>query len=174
MDLYTKQLPNGQTFTATALAGLGALSDPGVQSAAGDLMNALTSAGCTNGFDPTVQAFQNAYIEAGGNLPNDSDGSSGADGLYGANTQAALQAVLNAGVNQPPQGAPAGCVAPANGGGGGGTVPTVIPTQTVTGTVPSSNTKWILIGAGVLGVGVIGYALYRKNKRVRVVHLRKV
>lgn len=169
-------------FTATMLgaAGLGALSDSGVQSAAGDLMAELTSAGCTPGFSATVQAFQNAFINAGGNLPNDSDGSTGADGLYGAHTQAALQSVLDAGPNNPPQAAPPGCVGPASGGGGSGTL--VTPEVVVPGTVPSapstaassSNAKWILIGAGVLGAGIIGYALYKKNKKVRVVHLRKV
>jgi hypothetical protein len=168
---------NGK-FSATMLSGvpsgLGALTDDAVQSAAGSLMTELQSSGCKPGYSATVQAFQNAFIAAGGNLPNDSDGSSGADGLYGNNTQAALQSVLNAGPNQPPQQAPAGCVGPAS-GGGGTVVP--IPEQTITGTVPSSsssNAKWILIGAGVLGVGIVGYALYRKNKKVRVVHLRKV
>jgi hypothetical protein len=180
MQLYANDqyltFVNGK-FSATMLsgvpAGVGALSDDAVQSAAGSLLTELQSSGCQPGFSATVQAFQTAYIAAGGNLPNDSDGSSGADGLYGNNTQAALQAVLNAGPNQPPQQAPAGCVGTA-GGGGGNVVP--MPEQTITGTVPSSssNMKWILIGAGVLGVGIIGYALYRKNKKVRVVHLRKV
>lgn len=170
---------NDRGFTATALGapGLGALSDAAVQSAAGDLMTELTSSGCQPGFSATVQAFQSAYVNAGGNLPSDSNGSSGVDGLYGANTQAALQAVLDAGPNNPGQSAPAGCV-PA-GGGGGGTV--VTPTVVVPGTVPASSStgmsqtaKIVLIGAGVLGVGIIGYALYKKNKKVRVVHLRRV
>jgi hypothetical protein len=166
-------------FTATSLAGvptgMGALTDDDVQSAAGMLLAELQSAGCTPGFSDAVQSFQQAYITAGGNLPNDSDGSSGVDGLYGANTQAALQSVLDAGTLQPPQKAPAGCV---GAGGGGGSV--VTPTVVVPGTVPSSssgmshNAKMALIAAGLLGVGIVGYALYRKNKRVRVVHLRKV
>lgn len=167
-------------FSATALAGvpagMGALTDDAVQSAAGVLLAELQSAGCQPGFSDAVQSFQQAYVTAGGNLPNDSDGSSGVDGLYGAHTQAALQAVLDAGTLQPPQTAPAGCV--GAGGGGGEVSPTVIPSQTITGTVPSSgmsqNAKLALIAAGLLGVGIVGYALYRKQKRVRVVHLRKV
>lgn len=166
-------------FSATTLsgipAGMGAMTDDAVQTAAGALLAELQSAGCTPGFSDSVQSFQQAYITAGGQLPNDSNGASGVDGLYGANTQAALQSVLDAGTLQPPQAAPAGCVAA---GGGGSTSPTVMPTQTITGTVPSAgmsqNAKMALIAAGVVGVGIVGYALYRRNKKVRVVHLRKV
>ena len=170
---------NGRGFTATALGapGLGALSDAAVQQAAGDLLNYLQGSGCQPSFDPSVQAFQQAYVNAGGNLPNDSNGSSGVDGLYGANTQAALQAVLDAGPNQPGQSAPAGCV-PAGGGGGTVVTPTVVVPGTVSATTTasgmSSTTKAVLIGAGVVGVGIIGYALYKRNKKVRVVHLRRV
>jgi LPXTG-motif cell wall-anchored protein len=168
-------------FSATALAGvpagMGALSDDAAQSAAGNLMTELQSAGCQPGFSQAVQDFQSAYVSAGGQLPNDSNGASGIDGLYGANTQAALQAVLDAGPNQPGQTAPVGCV--GTGGGGGGTIaPTQIPSQTITGTVPSTgmshNAKMALIAAGLVGAGIIGYAIYRKQKKVRVVHLRRV
>jgi hypothetical protein len=180
-DVY-HNFVNG-SFTASALAGvpagMGALSDDAVQSAAGDLMTELQSSGCTAGFSQSVQTFQSAYVTAGGNLPNDSGGASGIDGLYGAHTQAALQAVLDAGPNQPGQQAPAGCI-PASGGGGGNVV---TPTVVVPGTVPSTSTtttgmsqgaKIALIAAGLAGVGIVGYALYRRSKKVRVVHLRRV
>lgn len=167
-------------FSATTLSGvpsgLGALTDDAVQSAAGALLAELQSAGCTPGFSDSVQSFQQAYVTAGGQLPNDSNGATGIDGLYGANTQAALQSVLDAGTLQPPQTAPAGCVSP--GGGTAPVTPTVIPSQTITGTVPSKGmsqgAKIALIAAGLAGAGLIGYALYRKNKKVRVVHLRRV
>lgn len=173
-DTWARHLVRSSPAGLGRPAGFGALSDAGVQAAAGALLSDLQSSGCTQGVDPTVLAFQQAYIAAGGSLPNDSDGSTGADGLYGANTQNALQAVLNAGPNQPPQAAPAGCVgvAPAS-GGGGGTTPAVVPATTASSSSGMSSTTWLLIGAGVLGAGIIGYAVYKK-KRVRVVHLRKV
>ena len=110
--------------------GMGDLTDANVQGAAGTLLNYLQSTGCQAGFDPTVRDFQAAYVAAGGNLPNDSNGSSGVDGLYGNNTAAALQAVLDAGPNQPPQTAPAGCVGVAPGTG---------PVIVVPGTAPVVN-----------------------------------
>lgn len=136
--------------------GMGDLTDANVQGAAGTLLNYLQSTGCQAGFDPTVRDFQAAYVAAGGNLPNDSNGSSGVDGLYGNNTAAALQAVLDAGPNQPPQQAPAGCVGVAPGTGpvvvvpGGGTVTNTTST-TIMG-LPSW-AFWTL--AAVVGGGAV-------------------
>jgi hypothetical protein len=135
--------------------GMGDLTDDAVQSAAGTLLNYLQSVGCKPGFDPTVRDFQAAYVAAGGNLPNDSNGSSGIDGLYGNNTAAALQAVLDAGPNQPPQTAPAGCVGVAPGAGPVVVVPggsTVTNTSTTIMGLPAW-AFWTL--AAVVGGGAV-------------------
>lgn len=140
----------------TARIGFGDLSGAAVQAAAGTLLSELQSSGCQQGTDPNVQAFQQAYVDAGGNLPSDSNGSSGIDGLYGANTAAALQAVLNAGPNQPPQAAPAGCVAAASGGTGGGGGSTTLSTgQSASATGLPTWGWWAIGAAAVVGAGLI-------------------
>jgi hypothetical protein len=104
-----------------------ALTDPNLQNAAIALLDTLQSSGCPQGFDSDVQTFQQAYVNAGGVLPNDSGGRSGIDGLYGNNTSGALQATINANSGNAALAgftAPPGCVAAASGGtapsGGGG------------------------------------------------------
>ena len=73
------------------------ITDSGVQSAASALLEDLQSSGCTNGFDQYVADFQSAWNAANAGQPLVlRDGTPGADGYYGANTQAALQATLNA------------------------------------------------------------------------------
>ena len=65
------------------------ITDSGVQSAATALLDDLQSAGCTDGFDQYVADFQNAWNAANAGQPLVlSNGTPGADGLYGANTQA--------------------------------------------------------------------------------------
>ena len=109
--------------------GFGDLTDSTLQNNALALLNALKSSGCTDGFDADTQTFQQSYVAAGGSLPSDSNGSSGVDGLYGKNTAAALQAVINANPGNSAlanETAPAGCVASASGGSGGGGGNTVL------------------------------------------------
>lgn len=131
--------------------GLGAVTDGGVQSAAYALLQLLNSSGCRQADTPEVRAFQGAWNASGGTAL-------AVDGLYGAKTQAALQQALDAGVQQPPQAAPGGCVA------AGGSTPTNTLPATVTG-APKNYTVPLLIGAGVLGTGLLGYALYKKKHR---------
>lgn len=142
--------------------GMGALSDDAVQAAAGALMTELSSSGCQQGYDATVAAFQTAFVAAGGTLPNDSNGGSGVDGLYGANTQAALQAVMNAGPNQPPQQAPAGCVSAAAGGGTSQSAADITNNNSDSWFGLPSWMVWVLGGAVVLGGGLIAWSLMSK------------
>lgn len=132
------------------------LSDDAVQQAGGALLQHLQSAGCSPSADPTVSAFQSAYNAAGGSP------ALAVDGLYGALTQAGLQAVLNAGVNQPPQAAPSGCVGSA-GGGGGGVTPG--PIVSASGGMSSGEKIALVAGAAVLLAGGIWYV--KKHKKGR-------
>jgi len=77
---------------APSFIGLGAvnLTDATLLATADALYTALQTRGCINGFDQLVQNFQQAWVAAGGTLPNDSGGRSGIDGLYGTNTSNAL------------------------------------------------------------------------------------
>lgn len=132
--------------------GLGDLTDQTLQNDAIALLDDLSSNGCSTSADASVSTFQTAYNAAGGSP------ALSVDGLYGNDTSAALQAVING--NSGNSGlanktAPAGCV-------GAGT-----STPTVTGGVASSTgtmnyTPW-LIGAGVVGAGVIAYAVHRRH-----------
>jgi hypothetical protein len=84
--------------------GVGAvnLRSPSLLGAANNLYNYLQSNGCQNAFVSQVQAFQQAWISAGGTLPNDTGGRSPVDGLYGNNTASALRQIF--------PDAPGGCV----------------------------------------------------------------
>jgi hypothetical protein len=121
--------------------GLGAvdLTNAALLAAGQTLHDALIASGCVNGFDTNTQAFQQAWINAGGTLPNDSGGRSPIDGYYGANTAAALAQMF--------PDAPAGCVGtsvpnPA----GGAAIPTGLTTAPALGTNPIA-----IWAAGVLG-----------------------
>lgn len=145
----------------TGRIGFGDLTDTGVLGAAQSLYNSLQANGCQQAVDPTVQAFQQAYVDAGGSLPADSGGRSGVDGYYGANTAAALQAVLNA--NGISATAPAGCVGSASGGAGGGGGSTVLSngqSATSTSSVASfvNNVPggwWTVAAVAAVGVALI-------------------
>jgi hypothetical protein len=151
--------------------GLGGITDAPLQAAAQALLTDLQSSGCTQGVDDVVAAFQNAWNAANAGSPLVlSDGSTGADGLYGANTQSALQATLNASGQSPVPQAPTGCVAADAGsanatqGGGAATAPT---THTTTATTTPSGSNWILWGVGAAAVAGLtaAYAVSRKKKR---------
>lgn len=163
--------------TGFGYAGLGDITDPNLQSAASALLSTLQSSGCTNGYDQTTADFQNAWnaANAGSPLVN-AQGQTAADGLYGANTQAALQATLNA--SGTVQQAPTGCVAAAPGsanatqGGGAAVVPVVVTPGTVTpGTVSTvtqpTNSNWILWVVGAAAVAGVGatYMVYKKRAK---------
>ena len=163
------------------------ITDIGVQSAATALLEDLQSAGCVQGYDQYVADFQNAWNSANAGQPLVlSNGTPGADGLYGANTQAALQATLNA--SGTVQQAPTGCVAAVPGsanqtqGGGAAVVPVApmppapapplpAPSPTPSGTTtattaPASNwILWVVGAAAVAGVGA-AYVVH-KRKRAR-------
>jgi hypothetical protein len=140
--------------------GFGDLTDSTLQSDAVVLLATLKDNGCPPNADADVQAFQSAYISAGGSLPNDSNGSSGVDGLYGANTAAALQAVINANPNNSSlanETAPAGCVAAASGGSGGGGGSTTFSTGQSASTMSLLPAWgwWTLGLAGLVGLGLV-------------------
>ena len=156
------------------------ITDSGVQSAATALLEDLQSAGCTAGFDQ----FQNAWNAANAGQPLVlANGTPGADGLYGANTQAAMQATLNA--SGTVQQAPTGCVAAAQGsakqteGGGAAVVPVAPPSPaplppaptpgTNTTTTTPSNSNAILWVVGVASAAALGatYYVHQKRKRAR-------
>lgn len=119
---------------------------------------------------PAVSAFQAAYNASG--MP----GALTVDGQYGPNTQKALQNVIDAaeaGLG-PTQGAPANAwgtqppavpapdVAPATPAGPG---TLVLPETTIVGTPTPNYTPWIVGGVAAAGVGLVGYAYYRKHRR---------
>jgi hypothetical protein len=134
-------------------AGVGAITDASLQSAAQALLTHLQASGCQQTADSVVSAFQTAYNTAGAGTALT------VDGLYGAGTAAALQAVLSAGSGGT---APAGCVATAS-----STAPSTAITPASGGLTgaPMTTGTTLLIGAGVLSVGLISYALYRRHQR---------
>jgi hypothetical protein len=103
--------------------GLGAVdtTNANLMSAAQALYDYFQTTPCSVAVIPQVRAFQQAWIDAGGTLPNDTGGRSPIDGYYGANTAAALQQMFT--------GAPNGCVGAAS--GGTGPAPAVNPTPSV-------------------------------------------
>lgn len=156
--------------------GLGDLSNsPALDAAASALGDALQTNGATTStMGGVCSAFQSAYNAAGGSPQIQ------VDDYYGPCTQAALQAYYNAAVSGgsgPAQQAPASAfggtcnngtyTAPAGGGGGGGGGSAVTPAGGSTTTNPY--TKPILIGAGVVAAGLVGYALW-KNKH----HMKRI
>ena len=125
--------------------------------AASALAQDLDTNGCKQSAQANVRAFQTAYNNAGGSP------TLVVDGLYGANTAAALQNALNGPVV-------GGCVAAASSGGGGGGSST--PTSGGGSTTPavnvstSSNSDLLPIAiAGVAAAGLVGLAIYAKKKR---------
>lgn len=151
-------------------AGLGGITDSNLQSAATELYNSLHSDGCSDGFDQAVADFQDAWnaSNAGTKLIVAS-GAPGADGLYGANTQSALQATLNASGHSPVPQAPTGCVAAAAGsanateGGGAATDPTG-------GGGTASKGTWILWVVGAASVAALGTAIAVHEKKKQRAH----
>jgi hypothetical protein len=157
------------------------ITDLNVQSAATALLEDLQSAGCTDGFDQYVADFQNAWNQANAGQPLVlANGSTGADGLYGPNTQAALQATLNA--SGTVQQAPTGCVAAAPGsanqteGGGAAVVPAPVaplpapappPTNTTTTKPSGSNAILWVVGAAAVAGTVAAYMVHKKRVRRR-------
>jgi hypothetical protein len=149
-----------------------ALTDTQLQNDAVALLDSLQSNGCQAGaVDPSVQTFQQSYVNSGGTLPNDSNGSSGVDGLYGANTQNALQNVINANGSNSAlanMSAPAGCN--AAGSGGASTTPGVYQPGVVLST--GNNYLPYIIGAIVVAGALAAYT-YSKHggfKRRRRAH----
>jgi hypothetical protein len=141
-------------------AGLGDAA--AAQTAGSTLVAWLAANGCTQNSVPQVTAFQSAY-NASGLGPQIT-----VDGQYGGNTQAALNLALggtaaapdncfNMAVPATPGPDSSSNAAAANTGGG---TPVV-----VTG---NDYSNWIIGGAAVLGVGILGYAYYRhKHPRHR-------
>jgi hypothetical protein len=170
-------MPRNEWPTPRRRTGLGAggLSDPILTSTAMALLVHLQDAGCINGVDQSVTDFQNAWNSAKvGSALVLANGQPGADGLYGANTQSALQTVLNAmaaKTGAQPDTAPTGCVAAAAGSAnateGGGAAPLPATNTTTTTPAPTSN-AWILWVVGAAGAGglVAAYLASRKRKPV--------
>jgi hypothetical protein len=157
--------------------GFGDLTDQQLQNDAIALLDHLQSNGCTDGFDASVQTFQQSYVSAGGALPNDSGGRSGIDGLYGKNTAAALQAVMNANPGNSAltnMTAPAGCVAAAPGGAGGGGGNTVFNNGQSATTVSTASMLptwgWFAIGAAVIAGAAMIYESAQHPHALRSAH----
>jgi hypothetical protein len=154
-DRYLNFIASKFTMTIGSPSGIGAVTDTALQAATGALLQSLKTNGCQTTSDPTVATFQNAWNAAGAGT------ALAVDGLYGPNTQAAFQSALDAGVNQPPETAPAECVLPTTVVTGSATAVTTLP-----GAVsPKSYTIPILVGVGLLGAGIVGYAVYKKQHR---------
>lgn len=143
------------------------ITDAALQAAAQTLLTDLQTNGCSTTADTNVSAFQTAWNASNAGTPLVlSSGQAGADGLYGENTQSALQATLNASGADPPPQAPSGCVAPqagdANAIQGGGAA--FIPGTT---TVANPNRMWMLwLVGGIAAAGLTGvYLAKKKNER---------
>jgi hypothetical protein len=112
---------------------------------------------CTS--NSIVSQFQTAY-----NADPNATQQLTVDGLYGANTQAALQAVF-------PTAWPTGLAVILCGTApSGGTAPALTGGSTATPTAgssaaPMSTQTMLLIGAGVLGAGGLAYYLFKKGRR---------
>jgi hypothetical protein len=127
--------------------------------------------GCRQTYIAQVAAFQVDY-NASGLGPAIT-----VDGLYGGNTQAALQLVLDAS-GSPAQQAPRNCfgdpipAAPGPNADALAVIPAaaVTPTpavQTITTTSTASvdMTPWIIGGAVAVAAGLVGYTWWKKRKR---------
>ena len=153
----------------TRRPGLGGITDAPLQAAAKALLDELHSSGCSKDVDPTVASFQDAWNTANAGSPIVlKNGHPGADGYYGANTQAALQATLNASGLVPVPQAPTGCVAADAGsanatqGGGAATEPT--SNTTVTKPTSSNWVLWVVGGMSAAGL-TAAYMASRKKRR---------
>jgi hypothetical protein len=108
--------------------------------------------------DPTaclvVASFQTTWNAAGGSLA--------VSGVYEATTAAAAAQVATAlgGATPPPA-----CTAPyANCTGAPLATPSVTPLAPAAASAPANYTAPILIGASVIGVGIVSWALYRRSR----------
>jgi hypothetical protein len=170
-------IPRGQHQSLGAPAtGLGDLTNnPPLDAAASALGSALQGGATTSTMNGICSAFQSAYNAAGGSPAIQ------VDDYYGPCTQAALQAYYNAAVSG---GSGAAQQAPASAFGGtcnngtyvaptpGGTSPTdqgpaVPPPGLFTGLLSNPYATPILIGAGVVTAGAIGYAVWKHHKKTR-------
>jgi len=134
-----------------------AIDDTSLQNAAIALFDDLSSNGCQQVASASVSTFQSAYNASAG-------GSLAVDGLYGAQSSAALQAVMNGNSSNSAlanQTAPAGCVAQGGGGGGGGgNIPVVVSSgSSGVGPLP------YIIGAVVIAGALAAYTYSKKKHR---------
>jgi hypothetical protein len=136
-----------------------ALTDTSLQNDAIALLDDLTSNGCQVAVMPSVQTFQQSYINSGGSLAK-------ADGYYGATAAAALQAVIDANQSNSAlanQTAPAGCVGKAP--SGGGSLPPVVVPSGGSSTVPESALPWVLGGLVLVAGAFAAYTYSKKHRR---------
>lgn len=158
---------------------LGAIPNPQNRAeinAAEDLIAYLNYYGCSKTSLPVCKAFQVAYNQSG--LP----GSLTEDGEYGPNTERALQNTLDEAQNDagagPSQQAPANCF-PEYGGvpstpaldrpNAAPSTPATPATPVVApSAAPTSKTPYYIVGGvAAAGIGLLGYAYWRKHKRSR-------
>jgi hypothetical protein len=145
-------------------------TDPNLQAAAGALLAGLQNGTVTAKISPVVANFQQAWLNAGGQLAPTITASSGVDGMYGITAQTDLQLVLNS-VYGPGQPAPmaftqAQLTAANGGGGGGGTQPSGGgKTQPANQPAPPKDyTALWAVGLALLAVGAAGTAVIHKDK----------
>jgi hypothetical protein len=149
--------------------GLGGVTDTALQSAAQALLTHLETDGCSTDVDTTVSAFQTAWNTSDAGTPLVlASGATGADGLYGPNTQTALQSTLNASGLSPVPQAPVACVtaastsANASQGGGASADPSATIINNAAPT--KSDFVWIVVvGMSLAGIGA-AYAASRKRR----------
>lgn len=159
--------------------GLAGTADTALQGAAVDAANAIAADPnyCSNvgvngsSVNSSVHAFKvawNANVQSGGDMTNSGVGILPYNGQFDQQTVNAMVAAIgDLGIGP---GVPAPC---AGGGGGGGVVPgggggggvTPAPSGGPSASTSTDYTKPILVGAGVLSAGLVGWALYRRYKR---------
>jgi len=142
-----------------------AITDTQLQNDAIALLTDLKSNGCQQSADADVSTFQQSYNNSMG------AGSLVVDGLYGANSENALQNVINnngSNSSLADESAPAGCVA-AGSGGASSTPGTYQP-----GVVLSTGTNYLpyIVGAVVVAGALAAYTYskhggFRRRKRSR-------
>ena len=139
-----------------------ALTDTQLQNDAIALLTSLKSNGCQQSADADVSTFQTSYNNAG-------QGPLVVDGLYGANTNAALQNVINANPNNSSladESAPAGCVGAGGSSGPGTYQPGVVLSTSGPNYLP------YIVGAVVVAGALAAYTYskhggFRRRKRSR-------
>jgi hypothetical protein len=143
--------PLDETLFEGAPRTLGAITDTQLQNDAIALLDSLQSNGCQTSNDPSVSTFQTSFNTAGAGT------TLAVDGLYGSNTQSALQSVINSNSDNSALAnmtAPAGCVGKA-----------VTPTQsldTALSTLPGgADYTWAWILGGLIVVGGTGAYVYK-------------